>query len=141
MAEWSIAPVLKTGVSQGTVSSNLTPSAMKSFLGVVQRGKGRGRELGFPTANIALPQKNVTGIYAAKAYLKGEAPYMAAVFADPVRGLLEAHLLDFEGNLYDTPMRVELLEKLRDTILYGDEAHLKEAIAEDIARVRKYFKN
>lgn len=114
---------------------------MKSFLGVVQRGKGRGRELGFPTANVVLVRKDVTGIYAARVYMKGEAPYMAAVFADPIRGLLEAHLLDFEDDLYGVPIRVELLDKLRDTILYGDEAQLKEAIAADIANVREYFKN
>ena len=140
VAEWSNAPVLKTGVSQGTVSSNLTPSAMK-YTGIVQHGERRGSALGYPTANIALDDKELSGVYVARVTIKDEAPYQAAAFADSARGILEAHILDFSDDIYDMEIAVELLGKLRESSAYESDEKLKAAIANDITKVREFFKN
>jgi len=118
--------------------------------GVVQKGVKRGSKLGYPTANIPLADDTVSGVYAAHVYIKnealgrsptGEAPYMAAAFADSKRGLLEVHLLDFEDDLYGLEIEVELCKKLRDNADFDDDTVLRAAIAVDIANVREYFKN
>ncbi len=116
-------------------------SAVMKISGVVQKGAQRGKALGYPTANIPLNDANIAGIYAARVYMKDESPYIAAVFADPVRGVLEAHVLDFNDDLYGIEIEVELHIKLRDNAEFSDDAALRAAIATDIAKVREYFKN
>lgn len=107
--------------------------------GIVQKGAQRGHELGYPTINIPFFNTNISGIYAARVYIKDEAPYLAAAFADPKRGVLEAHLLDFEDDLYGMEATIELLEKIRDAARYESDAALKAAIGDDIAKVHRYF--
>ncbi len=111
----------------------------QALTGVVQEGEKRGARLGFPTANIALPEAALSGIYAARVVADGRM-HTAAVYADERRKLLEAHLLDFSGNLYGKTVTVELVEKLREDARFENEVALKAAIADDIARVREYFK-
>lgn len=108
--------------------------------GVVVRGEKRGMALGYPTANIALVGSALSGVYAARVEVVGEAnTYTAAVFADPARGLLEAHLLDFEGDLYGREIAVALIEKIRDAKDFDDDIALSAAIADDVARTRALF--
>lgn len=114
---------------------------MNSFTGVVQKGARRGRALGFPTINIPLIDTKVSGIYAARVSVQGQASHMAAVYADPKRRVLEAHILDFSDDLYGTEAEVELLEKIREDKTFDSESELRAAIADDVAKVRKYFQN
>jgi len=112
------------------------------YSGVVQKGVRRGAALGFPTANIALPDGVPSGIYAARAYLKkDEAPYMTAVFVDEKRKLLEAYILDFSNDLYGQTITIELHQKIRDRKDFKSENELRAAIADDIDEVRTYFSN
>jgi len=101
---------------------------MGTYTGVVQKGRGLGAALGYPTANIVLPD-SLSGIYAARV-LVGDEKYFAAVFADPTRGVLEAHLLDFSGSLYDKEVEVTLEKKLRESAMFDDDDELRAAIAE-----------
>ncbi|HEY4517020.1 MAG TPA: riboflavin kinase [Candidatus Paceibacterota bacterium] len=111
-----------------------------TYRGVVVRGEGKGVALGFPTANIPLSDRSLSGIYAARVAVKrGEAPYMAAVYADQERKLLEAHILDFTDDLYGCEIEIELLKKIRDGKRFEDNAALRVAIVEDIKNVRAYF--
>ena len=93
--------------------------------GIVQRGDGRGRGWGFPTANVAVPDDILLpadGIYAGW-YERPNGECMAAAIslgrrptiydAQPYR-LLEAHLLDWDGDLYDETAEVRFVERLRD---------------------------
>ena len=105
------------------------------YRGIVQKGKRRGAALGFPTANIALAGTEVSGIYAAKAIVGGK-EYQAAAFANPERELLEAHLLDFSGDLYGKSIEIELFEKIRESMKFSDDTALRAAIADDIRRIR-----
>jgi riboflavin kinase/FMN adenylyltransferase len=110
------------------------------YRGIVKKGSKRAAGLGYPTINIPLEDKNVSGIFAAKVSAGG-AEYIAAAFADPSRGILEAHLIDFDRDLYGEEVTIELVEKLRESKRYDNDVALKTAISEDIAKVTEYFKN
>jgi riboflavin kinase/FMN adenylyltransferase len=111
---------------------------MKVYSGVAQRGEGHGTVLGFPTANIPL-EDELSGIYAARVTIQGK-EYFAAVYANPHRKLLEAHLLDFWGELYGQHLTIEIHTKIRESADFTDATDLKAAIAKDVHEVRKYFK-
>lgn len=108
------------------------------YAGIVHKGKGSGRKLGFPTLNIPLAGEPLSGIYAARVKV-GEEWYEAAAYADPARGILEAHVLDFSHDLYGWQIEIEILEKLRESRRFADDTALARAIRGDIARVRAYF--
>lgn len=111
-------------------------NSMSKHVGIVSRGVGRGKQLGFPTANIPLGNADLSGVYAAEVAV-GDQKYIAAAFADPGRKLLEAYILDFEGDLYGKEIVIRLYEKLRDREKFPDEQLLKKAIASDIEQVRR----
>jgi riboflavin kinase / FMN adenylyltransferase len=117
--------------------------------GLVKRGAGRGRGLGFPTANVA-PEGQLRpklGIYAARAIvldgpLAGTACTAAlSVGTNPQFGgdavTVEAYLLDFEGDLYDQRLRVEVGAHLRDERKFESVDALIAQIREDVAQVRR----
>ena len=112
---------------------------MHSFTGIVQRSSKRATALGYPTVNIPLGDDSY-GVYAARVFVDDRV-YRAAAFADPKRKILEAHIVDFEGDLYNKEVTIELVRKLRDTQTFDTDAKLRTAIADDIAKVREYFKN
>ena len=118
--------------------------------GLVVRGAGRGRGLGFPTANIAAEGelRPALGIYAARArVLDGELAgqvHAAALsvgrnptFTSAADVSVEAYLLDFEGDLYGRRLRVEVGERLRDELKFDSVAALVTQIDRDVARVRQ----
>ena len=110
------------------------------YRGVVQKGAKRGSELGFPTANIALTDAGVSGIYAGRVKIGGE-EYHAAVYADQRKHVLEAHLGKYSGGeLYGKVMEVELVKKIREDRVFNDEMELRKQIQRDIVDVRDYFR-
>jgi riboflavin kinase/FMN adenylyltransferase len=111
------------------------------YRGVVQKGQRRGEELGFPTANITLTDRGVSGIYAARVTIDGE-KYHAAVYADQRRQMLEAHLGKYSGgDLYGKMIEIELLKKIRDDKKFDDDAALRHQIEKDVNDVRDYFRS
>lgn len=111
------------------------------YRGTVIRGENTGTRLGFPTANIALQDPGVTGIYAAKV-LTDDTEYEAGVYANQKRHILEAYLLGFSGDLYGKEITITLCEKIRNDkefVSFSSEAELSRTIAEDIKKVREYF--
>ncbi len=111
---------------------------MQSFSGIVQKGLRRGTALGYPTVNIPFDAEGVAGVFAARVVIGG-GEYAAAAFADPSRKLLEAHLLEFAGNLYGEEVTITLCKKLRDTRVFADDVALSAAIAQDVADARAHF--
>jgi riboflavin kinase / FMN adenylyltransferase len=116
--------------------------------GVVARGDQRGRLLGFPTANvsldgaIALP---ADGVYAGW-YLRPDAVRRPAAislgrrptfYVDQKLSLLEAYVLDFDGDLYDEPARVEFVAHLRSQARFESAQDLKEQMGRDVATTRR----
>jgi len=116
---------------------------------VVVDGEKRGRALGFPTANLRPPARKVIpghGIYAALAVLEGEAhPAAVNVGVRPTFGaselLIEAYLLDFEGDLYGSWLTVEFVERLRPELDFPNVEALVEQIGDDVAHVRRILKS
>ena len=116
--------------------------------GTVIEGKRQGREFGFPTANLdtdglVLPPN---GVYAAHAQLGQTA--LRAVLNIGLRPTLaapepavqvEAHLLDFDADLYGQAMEIELVERLRDEQQFGSTDELAAQISRDIERARTLF--
>lgn len=109
--------------------------------GVVVHGDERGRELGFPTANIPLTdgQPIEFGVYAARV-----GDHLAAVnigirptFGLEQKPLLEAYLLDFEGDLYGQRIEVELVERLRPEVEFSSVAELVAQMEQDVVDVRQ----
>ena len=111
---------------------------MATYTGIVQKGHQEGDVLGFRTINIPLSDAEPSGVYAAKVKI-GEEEYEAVAFADQVRHLLEAHIIDFTADLYGWNVKIELLKKMRDRKKFANRQALKEAIAQDIVHVRQYF--
>jgi riboflavin kinase/FMN adenylyltransferase len=114
-----------------------------SISGKVVHGAKRGRELGFPTANIHMRHERpaLTGVYAVK--LDG-LPAVANLGVRPTiagvpKLLLETHVLDFNGDLYGEHVHVEFLYKIREEQKFGSLDALKVQIAQDINIARKYF--
>ena len=113
---------------------------MNIFRGIVQEGAKRAAALGYPTVNIPLRDTDVSGVYAARVRIEKK-EYVAAVFADQKRKLLEAYLLDFAPRqLYGETVAIELHKKIRDTKEFDNDEALSEEIKRDIATVRRYFK-
>lgn len=116
-----------------------------SYSGKVVKGDGRGRQLGFPTANldIGYPWKVMValGVYGGRAAVAGrEYAAIANIGRHPTFGgdavKIEVHLLDFAGNLYDEELRFELEFAVRPEMRFASMEALKAQIGEDIAAVR-----
>jgi len=104
--------------------------------GIVVEGNKKGREHGFPTANISNSENLSTGIYAAKV-LHDEKTYPAAAYVGtPKPDVLEVHLLDFVGDLYGKEIEVFIVKKIRDDFHEPDEAKLKAMIENDVREIR-----
>jgi riboflavin kinase / FMN adenylyltransferase len=110
--------------------------------GVVVHGDQRGRELGFPTANL-IPDEALAcpghGVYAC---LANGHPAAISIGVRPTfktgRGeLIEAYLLDFEEDLYGSELRLEFLERLRGERRFEDPESLIEQMHRDVARTRE----
>ncbi len=116
--------------------------------GTVVGGDRRGRELGFPTANLLLPATTclpADGIYAGtfvgadgvqrpSAISLGRRP----TFHDDAKAsLLEAHVLDFDGDLYDQAVKVRFVEHLRGEVRFESVEALVEQIQRDVEATRR----
>jgi len=113
--------------------------------GVVQRGDQRGRELGYPTANIAMGdyQRPKYGIYAVRVTLDdgSEHPGVASLgvrpMFDPPQELLEAYLFDFDGDLYGRKIEIALHGYIREEAKFDGLEALIAAMREDEAKARE----
>jgi len=113
--------------------------------GVVQAGDKRGRELGYPTANIALGdyQRPRYGIYAVRATLEdgSEHPGVASLGVrptfDPPVELLETHLLDYDGDLYGQRIEVALHAFIRDEWKFDSVTQLVDQMRDDEVDARR----
>jgi riboflavin kinase/FMN adenylyltransferase len=112
--------------------------------GPVVRGDQRGRQLGFPTANLAVWEEQLLplkGVYAGYALLGEERhPMVANIGERPTFGggavKVEAHLLAWEGELYGQTLELDLLHRLRGEQKFANLEALKAQIAADAAQAR-----
>jgi len=116
--------------------------------GVVEHGDARGRELGFPTANLAIPseiQLPADGIYAGWFERADGSSFRTAMslghrptFYDrPTDApLLECHLLDFTGDLYDEAVKVRFVQRLRGEVKFDSVEDLVAQMGRDVDDAR-----
>ena len=104
--------------------------------GVVQKGNGDANGLGFPTANLFCTNSIPSGIYAGEAIWKGNT-YPAALYKEDSKNFLEAHLLDFSGDLYGEKMAFFAHQKIRNVKIFPTREELIAAISQDIADIKK----
>jgi riboflavin kinase/FMN adenylyltransferase len=117
---------------------------LATFQGQVIHGQHRGRDLGFPTANIALTQALPEGIYAAEIILDGKT-YCAATFIGSAKTFsetdykAESYILDFDQKIYDKTLTVRLYKKIRDNKKFESVEDLVAQMHADISAVRTFF--
>jgi len=117
-----------------------------SVRGIVVRGDGRGRGLGFPTANLKVSNTGKLipppGIYAVRGVLRS-GTHAGALHLGPrptFQGsppTIELHLLDYEGNLYGEEVRVDFVDRLREVRPFDSVAGLVEQMREDVEAARQ----
>ena len=118
-----------------------------SLHGPVVHGDGRGRQLGFPTANIQYPAEKIlpsNGVYACRVWIDGIS-HAGAVnvgvrpqfhnHAD--RSLVEVYILDFDRDIYGQNIRLEFMGRLRDELKFPSVDALIQRMHEDVARTRQ----
>jgi riboflavin kinase/FMN adenylyltransferase len=115
-----------------------------SLPGTVVAGEGRGRTLGFPTANLEVdrPPLVPAGVYACHARLAGALhPAVVNVGVRPTFGgqtlAVEAHLLDFKGDLYGARMILKFVARLRDERRFPSIEALASQIRDDVVAARR----
>lgn len=117
------------------------------IMGSVEQGKQLGRTIGFPTANLHPGDDRQLvpglGVYACRAILNDGQVYEAMVnigcrptVDDSGRVTIEAHLLDFSGDLYGRVLTLEFLRRIRDERRFASADELREQLAEDAKAVR-----
>lgn len=121
-----------------------------SIPGVVADGEKRGREIGFPTANIE-PEFVVTvpdnGIYATLVDVDGETHHAATsigvrpTFETDGGRTIEAFLLDFDGDLYTKRLRLEFVQRLRAEVAFETVELLIEQMNKDVEQTREILGN
>jgi riboflavin kinase / FMN adenylyltransferase len=149
---------LETAVSSGLVRAALAHADVDSarrmlgrdyeIQGVVEHGDGRGRQIGFPTANVAVPgdlQLPADGVYAGWYERPDGATHRTAIsigrrptfYAENGLLLVEAHLLDFDDDLYFEYARVRVSAWLRGQTRFGSIEDLTAQLERDVATTRR----
>lgn len=114
-----------------------------SISGKVVHGAKRGRQLGFPTANVHMRHERpaLTGVYAVK--LDGLNSVANLGVRPTIAGIpklsLEVHVIDFDGDLYDKHVHVEFLHKIRNEMKFDGLDALKAQIVADVIVARNFF--
>jgi len=143
--------ISSSGVRQAIVAGDMEAAADLlgrpwAIEGEVERGLARGRELGVPTANLALGEyvRPKLGVYAVRVDLGDGVllPGVANVGVNPTVGelptpQLEAHLLDFSGDLYGKTIEVELIQFLREEAKFASIDALKAQMIQDVIEARR----
>ena len=110
------------------------------FSGIVKKYLGRGKELGFPTANLEAPKNLPDGLY-----LGWANELRALIFIGPnktfgeTKRRAEVYILDFDQDLYGQKLEVETIKKIRDVIKFDSKEALIEQMKIDEEVARGFF--
>jgi riboflavin kinase / FMN adenylyltransferase len=115
--------------------------------GTVTRGAGRGRGIGFPTANLTTENELIppAGVYATTATIGGIVHPsitnigMRPTFGDVDKLTVEAHVFDFDKDLYDSRIRLAFVQRMRDERPFPDVDALRAQIEADARSARRLF--
>jgi riboflavin kinase/FMN adenylyltransferase len=140
-----VRELLRAGDVEGAVALLGRPFGLR---GVVVEGDKRGRTIGFPTANLRIHESHVLpadGVYACRVYLNGAGlPAVTNIGVRPtfdgLRRTVEAHLLDWSGDLYGQSIRIEFLHRLRGEQKFDGIQALVAQIRADAERARELLR-
>lgn len=138
-------------VASGAVGGTASTQSEPDLAGIVVAGDRRGRELGFPTANVEVPASAVLppdGVYAGTLERSDGRSYVAAIsvgtrptyYSSDGSRLVEAYLLDFDGDLYGERVRILVLGRVRGQERFDSSEALVAAMQRDIESVRAMAK-
>jgi riboflavin kinase/FMN adenylyltransferase len=108
--------------------------------GTISKGKGLGRQINFPTANLHIPEKYKLipkkGVYVVKSIIDGKTVYgmMNIGYNPTVSGTeksIEIHFFDFDNDLYDKKLQIDILERIRDEHKFDTLEELKAQLEVD----------
>lgn len=137
---------IREDITRGDVEAGARFLARKfSLVGLVVLGDRRGKQLGFPTANLRIDSELILpgdGIYATWAVIDGvRYPSATSIGVRPTFGLterlVEVHLIDFDADIYDKQMCVEFVTKLRDQESFSNVDALIQQIGQDVTDSRQ----
>ncbi len=162
---FSVSQVSEINQNQKTISSTIIRNYIENgkideansllgrnytFWGKVVRGSQRGRELGYPTANIQPDEKKVipqSGVFGVKVAIK-ENEYFGVMnigtrptFENLNQSIIEIFIFDFKENIYSTNIKTEILFYIRDERKFGDKEELINQIEFDINYAKNIFYN
>lgn len=118
----------------------------KKIRGIVKQHMGRGKRLGFPTANLDISQEVAEGIYLALTEIGGKFfPSLAfsgtpITFGDAQDRLFEVYIFDFDQDLYGQEIGVELVKWIREVAKFNTAEELIEQMKLDEQIAREFFK-
>ncbi len=114
--------------------------------GIVEKGAQRGRQIGIPTANIMCLTETTPrpGVYAGYAHLKGEPKFKAVMnigtnptFSESALQTIEAHILNFDRDIYGRELKIEFVQRLRDEKKFNGIEELVSQIQLDIIEAQR----
>ena len=140
---------IRVALRRGDISTANTMLGRNVVIsGQVVHGDERGRTIGFPTANVDIPEGFIVpadGVYAARCMTEAGHQFACAVnigkrptfYGSADRSLVECHLLDFSGDLYGQSLAVEFVERLRDEQRFEGLDALTAQLRTDVERTRE----
>ncbi|MGA1875668.1 MAG: bifunctional riboflavin kinase/FAD synthetase [bacterium] len=116
--------------------------------GTVVHGSGRGKSLGYPTANIYAGSKLIPkfGVYLVRIHIQGRIYNgLANIGQKPTFGGsppgVEVYIFDFQSDLYQQRLEIELMRRIRDEILFPDKGCLTRQIKSDVSEAQRIFEH
>ncbi|HLU80982.1 MAG TPA: bifunctional riboflavin kinase/FAD synthetase [Flavobacteriaceae bacterium] len=163
---FEVKEISKEEIEETTVSSTKIRKALENgeiekanaylgapfmLTGKVIRGKNLGKKLGFPTANLEIkePYKLIpkNGVYVVSSIIDGKKTYgMMSIGTNPTVGLnnprsIETHFFDFDANLYEQTLQIDLLAKIREEQKFDTLQQLSDAMEKDREYSHKFIRN
>jgi len=149
LLNWETAPVSSSLVRWLLIHGRVREAALAlgrpyQLWGTVEKGHQRGRTLGIPTANLRCVDQLIPadGVYAGRCHVQGRS-YQAAISIGtlPTFGAyprqVEAHLLDFQGDIYGQEVSLELVDWVRDQMKFPSIEQLKAQMSKDLQWIRQ----
>ena len=135
---------IREGLKEGRIEEvNQFLGRPYTISGKVVEGDKRGRQMGFPTANIHMKHLRpaLTGVYAVKLGNKNGVANLGVrpTISGTAKLLLEVHLLNFNEDIYGQHVQVTFLEKIRDEMKFENINALIEQIKKDVVNATRYF--
>jgi riboflavin kinase/FMN adenylyltransferase len=162
--EFSVEEIPAQEIDEVSVSSTKIRKALESgdletanaylgyeymLTGTVEAGKKLGRDLGFPTANLRIEANYklipASGVYLVRSVLSGREVYgMMNIGTNPTvdgsRRHIEVHFFDYQGDLYGSPLQVDLLKRIRDERKFDSLDALKNQLGQDRLRAQELIR-